>query len=77
MVIKLIWVKFFVKFAFIFISKAFKNTKIYSIKIKNFIEDERVVSKEQGKGLAKQFNCSFIESSAKTKYNVPEVSQVF
>lgn len=37
------------------------------------LEDERVVSKDQGQHLAKQFNCSFMEASAKVKINVPEI----
>ena len=37
------------------------------------LEDERVVSKDQGQALARQFNCSFIESSAKLKANVFEI----
>ena len=38
------------------------------------LEDERVVSKDQGQSLARQFNCTFMEASAKLKVNVPEVS---
>ena len=37
------------------------------------LEDERVVSKDQGQHLAKQFNCAFMEASAKLKINVPEI----
>ena len=37
------------------------------------LEDERVVSKDQGQHLAKQFNCAFMEASAKVKINVPEI----
>lgn len=37
------------------------------------LEDERVVSKDQGQHLAKQFNCAFMEASAKIKINVPEI----
>lgn len=37
------------------------------------LEDERVVSKDQGQQLAKQFNCAFMEASAKMKINVPEI----
>ncbi|KFQ65552.1 Ras-related protein Rap-1A, partial [Pelecanus crispus] len=37
-------------------------------------EDERVVGKEQGQNLARQWcNCAFLESSAKSKINVNEV----
>ncbi len=39
------------------------------------LEDERVVGKDQGMQLAAQFgNCAFLETSAKTKINVNEVS---
>ena len=39
------------------------------------LEDERVVGKDQGMNLARQFNsCSFLESSAKAKINVNEAS---
>ena len=37
------------------------------------LEDERVVSKDQGQHLARQFNCAFMEASAKVKINVPEI----
>lgn len=37
------------------------------------LEDERVVSKDQGQHLAKQFNCAFMEASAKNKVNVAEI----
>ncbi|KAK1801175.1 hypothetical protein P4O66_022866 [Electrophorus voltai] len=40
------------------------------------LEDERVVGKEQGQNLARQWNnCAFLESSAKSKINVNEVSE--
>jgi len=39
------------------------------------LEEERVVGKDQGLGLAKQFNnCSFMETSAKAKIGVNDVS---
>lgn len=39
------------------------------------LEEERVVGKEQGQNLARQWcNCAFLESSAKSKINVNEVS---
>ena len=42
------------------------------------LEDERVVGKDQGMNLARQFNnCSFLESSAKAKINVNEVKRPF
>lgn len=37
------------------------------------LEDERVVSKDQGQSLAKQFNCAFMEASAKMKINVNDI----
>lgn len=37
------------------------------------LDDERVVSKDQGQQLAKNFNCAFMEASAKNKINVPEI----
>ena len=41
------------------------------------LEDERVVGKDQGQNLAKQFgNCTFLETSAKLKINVNEIFQV-
>ena len=42
------------------------------------LEDERVVGKDQGMNLARQFNnCSFLESSAKAKINVNEVKTLY
>lgn len=38
------------------------------------LEEERVVGKDVGSGLAAQFNCTFMETSAKTRTNVNEVS---
>ena len=38
------------------------------------LEDERVVGKDQGVNLARQFNCAFMETSAKAKINVHDVS---
>lgn len=38
------------------------------------LEEERVVGKDLGKGLASQFNCAFMETSAKAKINVNDVS---
>ena len=38
------------------------------------LEDERVVGKDQGNQLSKEFNnCTFMETSAKQKINVNEV----
>lgn len=36
------------------------------------LEMERKITKEMGKDLARQFNCKFIEASAKSKINVDE-----
>lgn len=38
------------------------------------LEEERVVGKEQGINLSRQFNCAFMETSAKAKINVNDVS---
>lgn len=38
------------------------------------LEDERVVGKDQGANLARQFSCAFMETSAKAKINVNDVS---
>lgn len=43
------------------------------MKLKSIIEDERVVGKDQGQALARHFNCTFIEASAKLRVNVVEV----
>lgn len=40
------------------------------------LEDERVVGKDQGVNLARQFNCVFMETSAKAKINVRDVSSI-
>ncbi|CAL1673144.1 ras-related protein Rap1 [Linepithema humile] len=37
------------------------------------LEDERVVGKDQGVNLARQFNCVFMETSAKAKINVRDI----
>ena len=40
------------------------------------LEDERVVGKDQGLNLARQFsNCAFMETSAKAKIGVNDVSR--
>lgn len=40
------------------------------------LEDERVVGKEQGISLSRQFSCAFMETSAKAKINVYDVSNL-
>eukprot|EP00911_Craspedida_sp_UC1_P002442 UC1_evm1s1820 len=40
---------------------------------KSDLEDDRVVGKDQGQMLAKQFGCSFLETSAKKSINVNEI----
>jgi Ras-related protein Rap-1A len=37
------------------------------------LEEVRVVSRDQGMTLAKEFNCAFLETSAKKKNNVENV----
>lgn len=37
------------------------------------LEDERVVGKDQGHNLARQWNCAFLETSAKSKIHVQEI----
>ena len=37
------------------------------------LEDERVVGKDQGSNLSRNWNCAFLETSAKSKINVNEV----
>ncbi len=37
------------------------------------LDEERVVGKDQGNSLAHQFNCTFLETSAKAKVNVNDV----
>jgi Ras-related protein Rap-1A/Ras-related protein Rap-1B len=39
------------------------------------LEGERVVGKEQGESLARSFNCTFLETSAKLETNVTEVNR--
>lgn len=41
------------------------------------LEEERVVGKEQGINLSRQFSCAFMETSAKAKINVNDVSIPF
>ena len=41
------------------------------------LEDERVVGKDQGQNLARNFNSAFLETSAKAKVNVNEVCFTF
>nr|CAB3265432.1 ras-related protein RAP-1B homolog [Phallusia mammillata] len=38
------------------------------------LEDERIVTREQGEQLAKEWRSSFLETSAKSKINVENVS---
>lgn len=41
---------------------------------KSDLEEERVVGTDQGLSLANEFHCTFIETSAKAKINVSDVS---
>lgn len=40
---------------------------------KSDMESHRLVSREQGEQLAKEFNCSFFETSAKTRVNIDDI----
>ncbi|KAL6072122.1 DNA-binding transcription factor rap1 [Balamuthia mandrillaris] len=37
------------------------------------LQDQRVITVEQGEALARKFNCAFLETSAKTKVNVEQI----
>ncbi|KNC47862.1 RAP1B protein [Thecamonas trahens ATCC 50062] len=37
------------------------------------LEDDRIVEKEQGDAKAKEWSCTFMECSAKTRYNIDEI----
>ncbi|KAL9641817.1 hypothetical protein ABK040_011802 [Willaertia magna] len=37
------------------------------------LEDQRQITKEEGENLSKEFNCSFIETSAKTGFHIDEL----
>jgi hypothetical protein len=39
------------------------------------LENERAVSREAGQALASQWNCPFVETSAKIRANVTEVKK--
>jgi GTPase SAR1 family protein len=49
------------------------NVPIILVGNKCDLEDERVVSTNQGYNLGKEFNCEYIETSAKLKINVNEI----
>ncbi len=42
---------------------------------KTDLENERAVSREAGQALASQWNCPFVETSAKIRANVTEVKK--
>uniref|UniRef100_A0A1I8IKM6 RAP1A protein n=1 Tax=Macrostomum lignano TaxID=282301 RepID=A0A1I8IKM6_9PLAT len=48
------------------------NVPIIVVGNKCDLEDERTVGKERGHSLARQWNCAFLETSAKAKLNVQE-----
>ncbi|VDD81535.1 unnamed protein product [Mesocestoides corti] len=50
-----------------------ENIPIVLVGNKCDLEDERAVGKEEGQKLARQWNCTFMETSAKSKINVSEV----
>lgn len=41
------------------------------------LEDERVVGKDQGMNLSRMWTCTFLETSAKAKINVSDVSNKY
>ncbi len=53
-----------------------ENIPIVLVGNKCDLEDERAVGKEEGQKLARQWNCAFMETSAKSKINVSEVSLI-
>lgn len=59
--------------SFVFISKDTDDVPMVLVGNKCDLEDERVVGKDQGVNLARQFNCAFMETSAKAKINVNDV----
>ncbi|KAL5965854.1 Ras-related protein Rap-1b [Taenia solium] len=50
-----------------------ENVPIVLVGNKCDLEDERAVGKEEGQKLARRWNCTFMETSAKSKINVSEV----
>jgi len=40
---------------------------------KSDLQDQRVITTEQGEELARKFNCAFMEASAKTRVNVDQI----
>ena len=48
------------------------DTSVIIVANKCDLENERQVSTQEGRDLAKQFGCKFIETSAKSRYNVDE-----
>jgi GTPase SAR1 family protein len=37
------------------------------------LQDQRVITTEQGEDLARKFGCAFLEASAKTRVNVDQI----
>lgn len=70
----IIHVSFINIFCYLLIFKDTDDVPMVLVGNKCDLEDERVVGKELGKQLAQQFNCSFMETSAKAKINVNDVS---
>jgi len=53
-----------------------KNIPIVLVGNKCDLDNERKISTEQGKQLAEQLNCAFIETSAKTRHNISEAFEL-
>jgi GTPase KRas protein len=52
------------------LAKKSKNVPIVLVGNKIDLEDQRKIPTQQGQDLANSFGCAFIETSAKTRYNV-------
>ena len=49
------------------------NVPMILVGNKSDLKDMRVISNEEAENLAKQFNCPYIETSAKFKFNVEDI----
>ena len=52
------------------------NVPMVLVGNKNDLEESRQVSRDQGQAMARQFNCAFLETSAKKKNNVENVRKL-
>lgn len=67
----------YIKLCFFFLYQDTDDVPMVLVGNKCDLEEERVVGKEQGINLSRQFNCAFMETSAKAKINVNDVSIIF